>query len=255
MNKAIGMLAGAVLLASSGTGNAVTVLATDVGASGTTTINGVVESFSNVVPVPGLTADLFLQYNGTTNGGLTWNFDYGITNTTSGLGFTSRLSSWGLNVTPDLIADGVDATGLFNNTFQNVNLVFLSTVDFCASANASGCSGGAGLDEGQSATGTFSLTFASVLDSISLDEAFVRFQAVSGVVSGFEFDDDSGAGITNGVVINPVIARRYTVARSRMAVWWWAWFTAMFGRRRKKTPRSVWDEAKLHNEGNAQLVG
>ena len=92
-----------------------------------------------------------------------------------------------------------------------------------------------------SATGTFSLTFASVLDSISLDEAFVRFQAVSGVVSGFEFDDDSGAGITNGVVINPLVIGETPLPA---AVWLFGGVLGVAGmiaggRRRKQ--KSAWD--------------
>ena len=166
MNKAIGILGGLLLVGLAGSpANAVTVLATDVGASGTTQIQGSVDTFGGLVP--GLTGTLFLEFDGVTNGGLTWNFDYFITNTTSippPSTLVARLSSFGLNVTPQVInPNGVVSTGLFSNVFLDPNLVFLGTVDFCASASGSGCSGGGGLLAGQSAGGEFTLTFSSVL--------------------------------------------------------------------------------------------
>jgi hypothetical protein len=183
--------------------SAVTIQSTDVGSFGTTSIQGIVEVGQADVVVPGLTASLFLEYTGLTNNGLTWNFNYDITNTTSGVNFDSRLSSFGLNTTPNPLS--ADATDLFTNALTGVQAGFLGVVDFCAAAGAT-CAGGAGegLDNGESADGTFSLTFGTQLASLSLDAAFARFQSIDGTAGGLVYNDASGFGINNNLNINPV---------------------------------------------------
>jgi len=175
---------------------AVVVQAGDVGASGTTQIQGLIDG----VAIPGLTGSLFLEYDGLSNGGLTWNFDYTVTNTSSG-GITSRISSFGLNTTPNTVSAA--STGLygFAQIPSNGYPGFLpATVEMCFGSSASTCTGGNGLTTGQSASGEFTLTFANALSSISLDTAFFRFQSING--NGF--DGASGAGF-NGPSITPFI--------------------------------------------------
>ena len=194
MLKAL-LLAGA-MFASVLPAKAVTLLATDIGATGTTTINGFVEP---VGVVPGLTSSLTLTYTGLSDGGLTWNFDYTLANT----GTLGRVSSFGLNVTPQLAS--ASSTGLFSNALLNVQAGFLGLVDFCASVGPQcGGGGGGGLLPGQSASGSFDLTFSTVLASILLDAAFSRYQAIDGSI--FNLVGASGFGINTGVNINPLIS-------------------------------------------------
>lgn len=190
------LLAGAVLSVFALPAKAVVLNAIDVGASGTTNINGVVEPFG---VVPGLSSSLFLEYTGLSNGGLTWNFNYSLTNTGS---VDSRISSFGLNTTPNVA--GATSTGLFSNPLLNVQAGFLGVVDFCASAGPQcGGGGGDGLLPGQSASGTFALTFDNILLAIVLDAAFSRYQSIDGSV--FNLVGASGFGI-NGVSINPLVS-------------------------------------------------
>ena len=197
------LLATAALFAFAGTAQAVIVNATDIGASGTTSIQGFVDVNNVAVPIPGLTASLFLQFDGVT--GNTWNFDYTITNTSSGNISTARLSSFGLATTPDPIA--ASSTGLYqyaivNPSFPNVGGAG-QNIDVCFGSSPGTCSGGNGLLPGQSASGEFDLTFAMALSSLSLDSAFARFQSIN---SGppFNFAGASGVGINNDLSINPV---------------------------------------------------
>lgn len=196
MNKAIltavALLAGAAMMSPA---SAVVVNVGDVGATGTTTIQGIVDP--GPVAVPGLTGTLGLTYEGVTNGGLTWNFDYTVANTSSAPTTGSRISSFGFGTTPDVVS--VASTGLFNlpltptNGFPNVGGA-MSIIEMCFSAGNNACSGGGGVDLGGVASGTFSLTFASAVSSISLDAALFRFQEIAS--PGFA---DSGVGINTNV--------------------------------------------------------
>lgn len=196
------LLAGAALLAIAMPANAVIINAGDVGASGSTTIQGLV----NANVQPGLTGSLFLEFDGVSNGGLTWNFDYTLTNTSSAPITGSRISSFGLNTTPNI--SSATSTGVYGFPDLSPNGVpgYIGTVEFCFGSSANGCTGGNGLTIGQSASGEFSLTFGSVLSSISLDAAYGRFQSISGSPYG-----DSGAGlntnpnITTFAVPGPIV--------------------------------------------------
>lgn len=177
---------------------AVTVLATDIGASGTTAINGVVEPFGVIT---GLTGTLYLEYTGLTNGGLTWNFDYTVTNTSTNI--DSRISGFGLNTTPNPVSGA--STGLFNTVQVGSQAGFLGTVDFCATAGSTcGGGGGGGLLPGQTASGDFDLTFSVLLSQLILDGAFLRYQSINGSV--FDIIGGSGFGINTGVNINPLVS-------------------------------------------------
>jgi hypothetical protein len=198
-------LAAATLLALATPAFAVVLQADAIDASGTTTIQGVVQQGGQDIIVQGLTGTLFLDYEGTSNGGLTWNFDYTVTNTTSGVGFTSELSAFGLTTTPNVVSATVSGT-VFDTALVQVQAGFLGVVDFCASSGAT-CGGGGsgGLLPGQSSSGEFTLTFGSVLDAISLDNAIARFQAIDGTVNGVVYGDASGFGINNDVNITPFV--------------------------------------------------
>jgi len=198
MKKLLALFAGATALAFVATAApAVTLTPGDVGESGTTSINGLV----NGVVVPGLTGTLQLTFDSVTGGGTTWNFHYTIDNTSSG-GITSELSGFCLNTTPNVL--GGSATGLYDNVFIQSQFSSGTTVDFCASAGAS-CPGGSsnGISPSDpAATGTFSLIFSTAQASIGLDTAFFRYQAISG--NGF--NGASGIGFNNNVSINPLVS-------------------------------------------------
>jgi hypothetical protein len=228
----VALLAGAVVTSPA---SAVVLNATDVGASGTTTIQGVVQQGGQDIIVQGLTGSLFLEYDGLSNGGLTWNFDYTVTNTTTGVGFTSELSAFGLTTTPNVT--GATSTGLFDTALVQVQAGFLGVVDFCATTGPT-CGGGGsgGLLPGESASGEFTLTFASVLSSLSLDNAFARFQAIDGTVNGVVFNGASGFGINNNVNITPFVVPGPVAGAGLPALAFAAAGLLGWSRRRKLTP-------------------
>jgi hypothetical protein len=194
---AVALLASAALTSPA---SAITLLASDTGVIGTTILQGASNNNGQLpqpINVPGLTASLFLEYDGLSNNGLTWNFDYTVTNTTSATlpnTLSSILTGFGLLTTPNVT--GADSTGTFDNALWQVQAGFLGIVDFCATTGQT-CGGGdpqTGLQKGQSASGEFSLTFANVLDFITLDGAFGRWQAINGVVDGITYNGASGFG-------------------------------------------------------------
>jgi len=173
--------------------SAVVLNASDIGASGTTIIQGQIDG----VVIPGLTGTLFLEYTGRTNSNLQWNFLYTVTNTSGGQIDEARISSFGLNTTPNL--SGASSTGVygFSQVGTNGYPGFIPTVEMCAGSSSNTCAGGNGLLEGGSASGTLALTFAQVNGSITLDAAFMRFQSIEWAGRG-----DSGAGINSDPQIN-----------------------------------------------------
>jgi len=201
-------LAAALLLAlaMSTPTKAVTINVGDVGAAGTTSLQGFADIGlgGQTVSVTGLTASLSLEYTGVSNGGLTWNFDYSITNTSFG-GTSANLTSFGFATTPN-VSSGT-STGLFDTVTINPNFPNVmqagQNIDICF-APSTGCQGGVGLLNGETADGMFTLTFASALGAISLDQAFVRFQDLTAVSPIYNVSGSSGVGISNDVTITPL---------------------------------------------------
>jgi hypothetical protein len=201
------LMAGAMFCALASSANAVTIGVNDIGATGTTTINGIVDP--GPVVVPGLHGTLGLTYDGAVtngNGTQTWTFDYSVTNNSSAPTTQSRIASFGFATTPNVVANSLTSTGLFNlaltntNGFPNVGGAD-AIIEMCFSAGNNACSGGGGLFIGQTAVGQFTLTFASAQTSISLDDALFRWQDIT--TPGFA---TSGVGINNDVQINPLAA-------------------------------------------------
>ncbi len=140
-------------------------------------------------------------FNGVTNGGLTYNFDYSLTNDST---TTARLSGFGFNTS--LNASSATVTGAFNNSYISGNYPEgFGTVDVCFTNGGGSCAGGGsgGFFNPNTSTGTFALTFAQVMSSVSLDDFVTRFQSINGVQAG-----TSGIGI--GSVVqgdgNPIAA-------------------------------------------------
>ena len=197
------LLAATMLTALASGANAVVVNATDIGASGTTTLQGRVGP--NATSVSGLTGTLFLRLDRLEDGGTTWVFDYTVTNTSGGNTTSSSIGSFGLDTSPNL-ADA-DSTGLYNLALLNPsfsNVGGANSIEVCFSAGNNSCNGnGNTLPIGsQPVSGEIELTFSTALMSISLDAAYLRFQdvgAISPSLSG-----SSGVGFNVGdVVITP----------------------------------------------------
>lgn len=114
--------------------------------------------------------------------GNTYGFDYSVTNTTSGSGINSRLSSFAFNTDPDIVS--ASSTGVYDFVVTDSNYPNgIGTVDVCFKAAGSrSCAGNkGGLLAGETGTGTLSLTFADSPTAISLSDFFVRYQSITGV--------------------------------------------------------------------------
>ena len=140
-------------------------------------------------------------FTGVTNGGKTYNFGYSVLNDSS---VSSRLTAFGFDVDPNVSA--ASSTGTFGSANLNNNFPMVGTIDVCFEADSNGnCTGGsAGVTQNQTGTGTFALTFAQVMQSVSLSDFTTRFQSINPSVNG----STSGVGI--GAVVqgggNPIAA-------------------------------------------------
>ena len=114
-------------------------------------------------------------------GGDSVTFDYAITNTSSDPIDASRISIFGFNTTPDITK--ATATGTFDKAAYDSNVPGLGSFEVCfRGAGAKNCSGGGGegVTIGETGTGTFTLNFASSIDSLTLSDFFIRYQAICG---------------------------------------------------------------------------
>lgn len=137
-------------------------------------------------------------FTGTSPNQKTYNFSYSLTNTSTN---SSRLRSFGFDVTSALNASSISATGAFAFTGMNQNYPeAIGKIEVCFKPTNNGtCTGGqGGLTSGLTGTGTFSLTFSAAQQSIALDNFVTRFQSISPSING----GDSGVGI-GSLVIDP----------------------------------------------------
>lgn len=141
-------------------------------------------------------------FTGTSNGGKTFNFDYSLTNDSA---VSSRLRSFGFDITSALNATGATGTGVYGTAGFNDNFPEgVGKLEVCFRATGgSNCTGGPnGLTSGQTATGTLSLIFSTAQPTIVLDDFTVRFQSISPKING----GSSGVGIGALVPPAPVTA-------------------------------------------------
>lgn len=138
-------------------------------------------------------------FTGISKDRLTYLFDYSMTNDSS---VSSRLTAFGFNVLPDV--SGAASTGDFASTSLGDNFPGFEKVDVCFEADKNGkCSGGNGglTLEDDTGTGTFALTFAKVMESVTLDDFVTRFQSI---------DSEAGSsGIGVGALVDggqPIVA-------------------------------------------------
>jgi hypothetical protein len=153
----------------------------DVGSGFTVDFDGFSGSAGNTID--GLTSSISFVLDSVTD--TSYTFSYLVDNTT-GDGLTSRVSSFAFNVDPDItgatstgdypfsfVADGKGSDPSYPNQ--------IGAVDVCFKAKSSGsCSNGDGVSQGNTGSGTLTLNFGSVVDSITLSDFFARYQGISG---------------------------------------------------------------------------
>jgi hypothetical protein len=145
-------------------------------------------------------------FNGVTNNGQTYNFGYSFLNDST---TTARLSGFAFNTNPN--PTGAQVTGEFNNSYLSGNYPEgYSSVDVCFTDGGGSCAGGGsgGFYQNNTGTGTFALSFAQVMQSVSFDSFVTRFQSISGVSGG-----------TSGIGIGSVVQSGGPVAAPESGTW------------------------------------
>jgi hypothetical protein len=175
----------------------ITVGSGDVGTSYTIDFDGFSGSSANTID--GLTSSLTLTLDSVSS--TSYTFSYSLANTTSSP-LTSTVSSFAFNTNPDI--DSANATGDFS--FVTLDSSYpnqIGSVDVCFKAQGSGsCSNGGGTDAGDTGIGTLTLNFDQAVNSITLSDFFVRYQAITGAgnvtsASGQQVTSTSTSGGTD----------------------------------------------------------
>ncbi|HKT86129.1 MAG TPA: cistern family PEP-CTERM protein [Novosphingobium sp.] len=154
--------------------DAITLDSGDIGQSFSVNFDG----FSNGITIGGLTSQATFTLTSITSN--SYVFDYSLANTTSG-SLDSRVSSFAFNVDPTI--SGASSTGAFSYAVLDSNYPNgIGSVDVCFKGGASNSCGGnsGGVADGQTGTGTLTLSFASAPDAITLSDFFDRYQSISG---------------------------------------------------------------------------
>ncbi len=175
-------------------------------------VGSVGDSFSVVfggniggVDVPGLSTSAVFDVASISN--RTMVLDVTLTNTSTVLWETARVSAFGFNTNPEIASASVSSS-----VFGNVNLGGhfpngFGSVDLCVINNRNNCTGGGGggLGRGQSTTVRLTLNFHNPVTTVELDNFGVRYQSLTSSALGF-----SGASGT-GRPSNPIPEPRSTV--------------------------------------------
>lgn len=191
----------ALLSASAASANIITVGAGDVGKSYIVNYDG----FSDGNVINGLTGQTTFKLTGVT--GTSYSFDYQVANTSQQPIDSSRISIFGFNTDPNI--SGASSTGLFDQVETNSNVPSgFGQVDLCfKGAGGDNCSGGAGegVKLGETASGSFTLSFSEALDQLSLSNFVLRYQSINGDGSaigrgtmGGSSGGSTGGGSTGG---------------------------------------------------------
>lgn len=198
--------------------DAITFDSSDVGTAYTLNYDG----FSDGTTVGGLTAQTTFTLTGIS--GSTYSFNYAVTNNSSSPITGSRVSSFAFDTNPDITS--ASSTGAF--AFTTVGGSYpngIGSVDVCfKDASTGSCAGGGsgGLTIGESGTGTFTLSFAQPVSSVTLSDFFVRYQSITGAgnvtsASGAGTQSSSGGtqvpepgmlGLLGGALIAAALLRR-----------------------------------------------
>ena len=169
--------AAALALATPAAANIIKVDQNDVGESFTVNYDG----FADGQVIDGLTGEATFTLTAATLQSFT--FAYEVMNTSSDPIDTSRISIFGFNTNPDI--ESASSTGDFDITARNANVPSgFGQVDVCfkGAGGSNSCSGGggAGVNIGETGSGTFTLNFASDISELSLSDFFVRYQSITG---------------------------------------------------------------------------
>jgi hypothetical protein len=183
------------LAAFAGTASAVTV--DSAGDTFTIDFGGNVEGDD----VPGLSAQAVFDVESIS--GNTLVLDIRLTNTSSILWESARVSALGFNTGPNVVS----AT-LGSSVYSNVNLGGrfpngFGGLDLCVINNRNNCTGGrsGGLDIGEFTDLTLTLNFAEPITSVDLDNFGVRYQSLTSKKLGFR--GDSGTGMPGSPIPEP----------------------------------------------------
>lgn len=168
-------LAGLALGATPALADAVTFDSSNIGQAYTLNFNG----FSDGTTIDGLTSSATFTLTGIS--GNNYTFDYSLTNTTSDP-VNSRVSGFAFNTDPNI--SGASSTGAFSYTTLGGNYPNgIGSVDVCfKDAGTGSCAGGGGggLFDGQTGSGSLTLSFADPLTSLTLSDFYVRYQSITG---------------------------------------------------------------------------
>jgi hypothetical protein len=131
--------------------------------------------------IPGVTSSLTLTFAGTS--GNDYLFNYLLTNTSSAPATSSSVTAFGFNISPNALLSSSSVDG----TFQVVSSGQVSqgyNLEMCfkngQNNNCAGSPGNQGVDMGNSGSGTITLGFSSLPQSVTLSDYMVRYQAVNG---------------------------------------------------------------------------
>jgi hypothetical protein len=158
------------------TANSATFSAADVGTSFGVSYDG----FTGAGTIAGLTAGTLFTLTGVT--GTSYMFDYAVNNTSSAPITASRVSGFGFNTDPKIA--GATGTGEFSTVATSANVPNIGKVDVCfkggGGTNSCAGGGGGGTTIGGSDAGSLTLNFAQALDTLTLSDFYVRYQAIAG---------------------------------------------------------------------------
>lgn len=135
--------------------------------------------------------------------GNTMVLDITLSNTSTVLWESARVSAFGFNTNPEIVTASISST-----VYGNVNLGGqfpngFGSVDLCVINNRNNCTGGGsgGLTIGQSTTMRLTLNFAAPVTTVELDNFGVRYQSLTSNVLGFT--GASGTGRPSSPIPEP----------------------------------------------------
>jgi hypothetical protein len=152
--------------------------------------------------ITGLTSQI--EFNFLNRTGNTYNFSYTLRNTSTAPIDAARLTIFGFQATPNFASATTGAGNQFNVVSAGQQPNGLANINFCLkdSGNDNNCTAAQdGLNKGQSAAGSFALTFGSAISPITLSNFSVRYQGIESASLGIR--DGSASGISTPAVPEP----------------------------------------------------
>jgi len=140
-------------------------------------------------------------FTGLSNSSKTWNFSYSLTNDSN---YDSRIRAFGFDTdTPTPNPTAVDGKTGFTYESRNVSFIEgVGTMDMCFSQGNNNCTAhtsSGGINDGAVGAGTFSITFASAMETASFNHFALKFLSVNPTIGG----QDWGAGLGTIVSVTP----------------------------------------------------